>query len=279
MARVVLVVTTMDDLKKLCSHDDFTATSAQLFVENVSKVYQIASAFHRRLPACVPFDDLISCGIVGLIEAIRRFDPNKNCPFQHYAAFRIRGAIVDGLRDMDWASRGLRLWERKIRDAREKLTQTLMREPDERELAAELSLRLDDFRRILRDLNNLRQAWIYRSDKLEPEAPTDFDALPDLTQIDPDVVICRSELMHVLNDEMKHLPLTEQRVLKLYYLEELTMKRVGAMLGVGESRVSQIHAQAIHRLRNLLSTKYKRLLADAEFVSPGQEMAAVASED
>lgn len=213
----------MDNLSHCCSHEEAPSLTSML-----PTVRKIASALCRRLPKHVPLDDLVSYGVLGLIQAIRRFDPAKGCQFQTYATFRIRGAIVDGLREMDWASRRLRRWAREICIAREELSQTHMREPSERELATELGLELDEFHRLQRELNDLKRDWLYPAGESDSEAPTDLDSVPDPSQKDPDLRILRSELMKVVEDEMKRLSPTEQRVLKLYYFDECTMKHVGA---------------------------------------------------
>ncbi len=220
-----------------------------LLTEHLPQVRYIARRIHDRLPAQVSLEDLIHAGVLGLIDAVDRFDPSKNVQLKSYATFRIRGAIVDSLRAMDWGSRNLRRQARRIEQAHLDLKARLGRTPSEIELAAELGMSLGDFQHLLGDLRGLHlgslQAEAAGSDGGEDLGATAADDSKE----DPFTMTLRSEMQALVAEALDDLEPKERQVVALYYLEELTMKEVGAVLGVGESRVSQIHSAALIRLR------------------------------
>lgn len=220
----------------------------RLLLENLPEVRYIARRIHDRLPAHVPFDDLIHAGILGLIDAVDKFDASKNVQLKSYARFRIRGAILDSLRQMDWSPRNLRRQARRIEDARRELGASLGRAPAEPELAAHLAMPLAEFQHLLGELRGLDLGSLQFGSE-EGAADDTNSALATRPEDDPFQQTFRAEIRALLEQAIEELDAKERQVLALYYLEELTMKEVGAILNVGESRVSQIHTAALIALR------------------------------
>ncbi len=221
----------------------------QLLLEHLPQVKYIARRIHDRLPAQVPLDDLIHAGVVGLIDAVEKFDPRKNVQLKSYAKFRIRGAILDSLREMDWSPRHLRRQARRIEEAHRDLKLRLGRVATEPELAAELAMTLDDFQHLLGELRGLDLGSL-QAESMDPQADEDvLNYRPGGMEKDPFFQCLDGEMRSHIATALEDLDEKEKQVVTLYYLEELTMKEVGAVLGVGESRVSQIHSAAIVRLR------------------------------
>ena len=229
----------------------------RLLIDHLPDVRYIAQRIHERLPGQVPLEDLVHAGIIGLIEAVDRFDPSKHTQLAAYAKFRIRGAILDSLRTSDWSPRSLRKRARAIEEANRALSGELGRAPSEAELAARLSLSLAQFQKLLSELNGLNLGSL--------DAATDGDnpeeqALayrPNGPDEDPFFMCLKGELNSVLAEAISVLEERERQVVSLYYFEELTMKEVGEALQIGESRVSQIHSLAIVRLRARLTELLK----------------------
>jgi RNA polymerase sigma factor FliA len=239
----------------------------RILLEQLPQVRYLARRIHERLPRHVPLDDLVHAGVIGLIDALNKFDLSKHVQFSSYAKFRIRGAILDSLREMDWGPRELRRKARKIEEAHRKLSLALNRAPNESEMAAELSLELKEFQLLLGELDGLEVG------SLRVESPWDgkeedlCDYLPNAPEDTPFFRCLRTEMKELLARVIAELPQKEQQVLSLYYFEELTMKEIGAVLGIGESRVSQVHSLAVVRLRARLE----------QLMSAGGGMARAAS--
>src|SRR5271167_848649 len=224
----------------------------QMLLEQLSQVKYIARRIHERLPQHVPFEDLLHAGIVGLMDAMHKFDASKNVRFSSYAKFRIRGAILDSLREMDWSPRDLRRKARRLEATMQKLQTELGRSASEPELAAAMGMTLEQFQHLLDEIRGLEVGSL-QIESLEDGRETDLgETLPGPPNQDPLFLCMQGERKQVLADAIAQLPQREQQVLALYYQEELTMKEVGAVLGVGESRVSQIHSVAVARLRAAL---------------------------
>lgn len=235
----------------------------KLLLDHLPQVKYIARRIHDRLPAQVPLDDLIHAGVVGLIDAVEKFDPSKNVRLASYAKFRIRGAILDSLREMDWSPRQLRRQARRIEDAHRDLKVRLGRVATEPELAGELKMSLEDFQHLLGELRGLDLGSL-QAESLGPQSDEDLVSVhPCGTERDPFFLCLQGELQSHISRALEDLDQKERQVVSLYYLEELTMKEVGAVLGVGESRVSQIHSAAMIRLRARLN----------EILEPQQEYA------
>ena len=221
----------------------------RLLTEQLPQVRYIARRIHERLPRHVPFEDLVHAGVVGLIDALQKFDKTKHVQLGSYAKFRIRGAILDSLREMDWSPRDLRRQSRRVEEAHDKLRLELGRNPTEPELAKEMEIALAELQKLLGEISSLEIGSLR---VISPDDGREEDLceyLPDDRDESPLAQFLHSEMRELLSRAIADLPEKERQVLALYYFEELTMKEVGMTLGVGESRVSQIHSMAVVRLR------------------------------
>src|SRR5579862_1545421 len=228
------------------------AVSEQLLLEQLPQVKYIARRIHERLPQHVPFDDLVNAGIVGLIDAMHKYDAAKNVRFGSYAKFRIRGAILDSLRDMDWSPRDLRRKARRLEATMQRLQTEIGHAATEPELARAMDMSLPDFQHMLDEIRGLDVGSL-QMQSLEDGHETNLgENIAGPPGEDPLSLCLAAERRKMLADAVRKLPEREQQVLALYYQEELTMKEVGSVLGVGESRVSQIHSLAVARLRAML---------------------------
>ncbi|KMJ44326.1 RNA polymerase sigma factor FliA [Xenorhabdus khoisanae] len=204
-----------------------------------------------RLPASVELDDLLQAGGIGLLNAVERFDSMQGTAFTTYAVQRIRGAMLDELRSRDWAPRSVRRNAREVTQTIRKLEQELGRPASEQEVAKELKINLIEYRQILLDTNN-SQLFSYdewheiHGESCEPMVEEEHETNP-LQQL------LEGDLRQRVIDVIESLPEREKMVLTLYYQEELNLKEIGAVLNVGESRVSQLHSQAIKRLKARLN--------------------------
>jgi RNA polymerase sigma factor for flagellar operon FliA len=221
----------------------------RVLLEQLPQVRFIARRIHERLPRHVPLDDLIHAGVLGLMDALNKYDRSKHVQFASYAKFRIRGAILDSLRELDWSPRELRRKGRQMDEVYSRLSSELGRTPTEPELASALGMDLHHLQLLLGELDALEVG------SLRVESPRDgkeedlCEYLPNAPEDTPFFLCLRSEMKQLLTRVISELPEKERQVLALYYYEELTMKEVGAALGIGESRVSQIHTLAVIRLR------------------------------
>lgn len=221
----------------------------RLLTEQLPQVRYIARRIHERLPRHVLLEDLVHAGVVGLIDALHKFDRGKHVQFGSYAKFRIRGAILDSLREMDWSPRDLRRQSRRVEEAHNKLRAELGRSPTEPELAKEMGINLAELQKLLGEINNLEIGSLRVVSPDDGKEEDLCEYLPSGADDSPLVQCLRSEMRDLLARAVGELPEKERQVLALYYFEELTMKEVGMVLGVGESRVSQIHSMAVVRLR------------------------------
>ena len=220
----------------------------QVLLEHISSVRFIARRIHERLPQHVELDDLISAGTLGLIDAFSKFDHTKQVQFRSYAQFRIRGAILDSLRTLDWSPRELRRKGRAVEEAVRSVTQRLRRTPTEPEVAAEMSLSLSDYQRLTGELKGLEIGSL-QAEHTQDSSDEEIAYIPTSPEEDPLFRCLQGESRQRLADALDNLPERDRIVLTLYYFEELSMKEIGLTLGVVESRVSQIHAAAVKRLR------------------------------
>jgi RNA polymerase sigma factor FliA len=221
----------------------------RVLLEQLPQVRYLARRIHERLPRHVPLEDLVHAGVIGLIDALNKFDSSKHVQFGSYAKFRIRGAILDSLREMDWGPRELRRKARRVEEAERKLSMELSRSPTEVEVAKEMNLELKEFQQLLTELDGLEVGSLHLESPWDGKDEDLCDYLPNVPEDTPFFRRMRSEMKELLARVVSELPEKEQHVLALYYFEELTMKEVGAVLGIGESRVSQIHSLAVVRLR------------------------------
>ncbi|HEV7220559.1 MAG TPA: FliA/WhiG family RNA polymerase sigma factor [Terriglobales bacterium] len=220
-----------------------------LLMQQLPQVRYIARRIHDHLPRHVLLDDLVHAGVLGLIDAMQKFDSEKHVQFASYAKFRIRGAILDSLREMDWSPRDLRRKGRRLEEAYNKLRSELGHNPNEPELAAELGMGLRDLQLLLGEIDGLEVGSLRVLSPRDGKEEDLCEYLPNEADETPLILCLRSEMKQLLTNAIEELPKKEQQVLVLYYYKELTMKEVGAVLGVGESRVSQIHSVAVVRLR------------------------------
>jgi RNA polymerase sigma factor FliA len=224
-----------------------------LLMEHLPTVRYLARRIHERLPQHVELDDLVSAGVVGLIDAFSKFDHNKKVQFKSYAQFRIRGAILDSLRTLDWSPRELRRKGRAVEDAIRAVTQRAGRAPSEQEIAQEMELSLSEYQLLLGDLKGLEIGSLHM-ERSEDSGDEELAYIPGAPEDDPLFRCLKGEMKQRLVDAIDELPEKERMVLTLYYYEELTMKEIGLTLGVVESRVSQIHSSAVLRLRVALAS-------------------------
>jgi RNA polymerase sigma factor FliA len=219
-------------------------------------VKYVAGRMSSGLPAHVEEADLISYGLTGLISAIERFDLSREIKFETYAITRIRGAIIDEMRTLDWVPRSVRARAREIERANMKLEARFQRAPTDEEMAAELDVTVEEFHDALLQISNstivaLDELWNV-SDSTSDSVSL-LDTLPDHGAPDPQALVDQSELRNRIADAIAALPEREKLVVALYYYENLTLREIGEVLGVTESRVSQLHTKAVLRLRSKLA--------------------------
>jgi RNA polymerase sigma factor FliA len=222
----------------------------QVVLEHLALVKAIAGRVHRNLPVHVDLEDLVHAGILGLLDAANKYNPEKQVVFPAYAKHRIKGAILDSLRQLDWASRDMRRRHKQVEAATRDLASTLQRDPTEAEIAEKLGMDLDRWRTWMFDLRNvgLISASTRFADNDDLPAP-DFPSDPETY---PDFICGHKQLRSVLSVAIKTLPERYQKVILLYYTNELTMKEIGGALGVNESRVCQIHKSALEKMQTAL---------------------------
>jgi len=225
------------------------AERERVLMEQLPQVRYIARRIHERLPRHILFEDLVHAGVLGLIDALNKFDLTKHVQFSSYAKFRIRGAILDSLRELDWSPRELRRKGRRVDSTYNDLSGKLGRAPTENEIAQAMGMGLHELQSLLAELDGLELSSLRVESFRDGKEEDVTDYVPSKLEETSFFQCLRSEMKHLLEKAIAELPEKEQRVLALYYYEELTMKAVGAALGIGESRVSQIHSLAMVRLR------------------------------
>ncbi|MGC2184648.1 MAG: FliA/WhiG family RNA polymerase sigma factor [Terriglobales bacterium] len=227
----------------------------QLILSELSQVYYLARRIHERLPQHVPLEDLVHAGVLGLIEAVRKYNPNKNASLKSFASFRIRGAILDSLRALDWGSRPLRKKGRNVAESITKLANKLGRQPTEDEIAADLDLEVSELHTLLRRLDGLHIVGQMAGSRFDDSEAQDLiENAPANESQNPFEVCLRSERSGYLTQAIDTLSEKEKIVISLYYREELTMREVAEVMDLAESRVSQIHSVAITKLRAAIQT-------------------------
>jgi RNA polymerase sigma factor for flagellar operon FliA len=212
-------------------------------------VKRIAHHLMARMPSSVLVEDLVQAGLVGLLEAARNYDVSKGASFETYAGIRIRGSMIDDVRRGDWAPRSIHRNSRRVSEALRNVESRLGRDASDQEVAAELGVPLDDYYSILQDSASSK---LFSFDEITSGDDKPEEQLPSSTA-SPFDGIQKDALRQGLADAISTLPERERLVLALYYDEELNLKEIGLILGVSESRVSQIHSQAATRLRSRMS--------------------------
>jgi RNA polymerase sigma factor FliA len=228
--------------------EDLSPEQEKLMIEHLPVVRFIARRIHERLPQHVPIEHLYSAGVAGLLEAYDRFDPAKGIKFSSYAQFRIRGAILDSLRTLDWSPRELRLKARAIQQAIQILAARFGRSPSDLEVSQELHIDLASYQQLLAELKGLEIGPV-NSAHFEDSREEETAYLPNRPEDDPLSRYLHAELRERLTDAINNLAEQERRVLTLYYYEDLKQREIGLFLGVAESRISQILTSAVHHLR------------------------------
>jgi RNA polymerase sigma factor for flagellar operon FliA len=235
-----------------------------LVMQELSQVYYIASRIRERLPQHVELEDLVNAGVLGLLEASRTFDRTKNAQFKTFAKFRIRGAILDSLRDADWGSRYLRKRGREIAEVTSQLENRLGRHPVDTEIAQEMHIEIDRLRKIVQQLDGLHLAGQQMAVSNDSSESLDvIESAPNLDDPDPFDICLQGERKAHLAEAIAKLSEREQLILSLYYREELTMKEIAEVVGMSLSRVSQIRQAMMNKLRESLAHLRERPTAES----------------
>jgi RNA polymerase sigma factor for flagellar operon FliA len=224
----------------------------QIVLDHLPLVKAIAIRVHENLPVHVDLDDLIHAGVMGLFDAVTKYDGAKNVAFHSYAKHRIKGAILDSLRQLDWASRDLRRRQKQVEGATRELSSKLGRTPNDNEVADRLGVGLERWHRMRMEMRTVGPISSTPSPDQDRERAQEFAATPDCR---PDRMCEHQELQHTLARAIGTLPERYQKVVFLYYTNDLTMKEIGDVLGVNESRVSQIHKTALQKMAGVLQSE------------------------
>ena len=229
----------------------------ELILEHLPQIKYIAQRISTKLPSHVELNDLVSAGVLGLLDAIDKFDVNRGVKFKTYAELRIKGAILDSLRNLDWAPRSLRKKSKDLEKVYRDLEQRLGRPAADKEVCEEMGISLKEFYELVDQIKGLNlgsfQELSSQDDEKNGEPLVKY--VPDAPQMDPFFLFHKTEIKGILSTAVDTLPKKERLVVSLYYFDELTMKEIGEVLGVNESRVSQLHTKAMLRLR----TKLKKM--------------------
>ena len=225
----------------------------ELVMRELPQVYYIAARIRERLPEHVEMEDLVHAGVIGLIEACRNYDSSKNAQLSTFAKFRIRGAILDSLRKLDWGSRELRKQGRAITTSLGKLASSLGRQPGQEEVAADLNISLSKYQGILTQLDGLHLVSQQADPHRDSDEPQDVIESAQSTGDDNPFELClRGEERGYLIEAISELSEREQLILSMYYRDELTMREISEAFGLAVSRISQIHAAALVKMRSSL---------------------------
>ena len=248
-------------IKQVVEEIEITAENREEVIIRYSPMIKyVANRIAMRLPPHIEVDDLISVGVLGLMDAISKYDSSRGAKFKTYAEFRVRGAILDELRAMDWVPRSIRQKASSVDKVVQSLQVKLSRSPEDQEVAKEMGISLEQFHTTL---NETKSIPVFSLDDLgiakdSGEQQSLLDCLAGKADADPQTQIRLIELKEIIAKAIDTLPEKERLMVSLYYYEELTMKEIGAVLEITESRVSQIHSKAVYRLR----TKLKAIIAE-----------------
>jgi RNA polymerase sigma factor for flagellar operon FliA len=238
-------------------YEQYSPTCAereQLILDHLPQIKYIAQRISTKLPSHVELNDLVGAGVLGLLDAIEKFDPTRGVKFKTYAELRIKGAILDSLRNLDWAPRSLRKKSKDLEKVYKELEQRLGRPATDKEICDEMEISLEVFYELLDQIKGLNLGSFHELATQDEERNSEplVRYVPDAPQLDPYFVFHKSEIRNLLAGAIDALPKKERLVVSLYYFDELTMKEIGKVLGVNESRVSQLHTKAMLRLRTKL---------------------------
>ncbi|MBB6481937.1 RNA polymerase sigma factor WhiG [Spirochaeta isovalerica] len=225
-------------------------------------VKYVAGKVSIGMPHNVDFDDLVGFGVFGLFDAIEKFDPEKHVKFKTYAVTRIRGSIIDELRSIDWVPRSVRQKSRELDEAVQRLESKLGRAASDEEIAREMNLDQNDFNKVMlkvsgTSLLSLNDIW---NSGDENDKVSLVDTIESPSSLQPEMIVEKDEIKRVIVEAIQNLPEKEKKVLVLYYYEDLTLKEIGKVLEVTESRISQLHTKAISRLRAKLTNVKKGIM-------------------
>jgi RNA polymerase sigma factor for flagellar operon FliA len=244
--------------RRACRSQRVEPAKEPMVTQYLPLVRFVAEKIHRHLPPGVDLESLIHSGVVGLLEALERFDPKRGVEFEIYARYRIQGEVMQCLRSLDWVSRSVRAWGRKIEAARAKLAGRFIREPSAEEMSKELEIPLETYYRLDQRVND---ATLLSLEDLSVAAEADWEGLhQNLSQnvyLDPLSFVENKDLVDKLAGAVDRLPERERMVVTLYYHEELTLREIGEILDLSEGRICQIFAQAVGRLRVALGVTVK----------------------
>lgn len=246
---------TLDQTWRAYKEQGDSSCREKLVLAHVSLVKSVVGRMSIRLLPGSDYDDLVSNGIIGLMDAIDRFDPSKGIRFEAYATARIRGAILDACRKSDWVPRSVRQVAKQLERAYSAVENRLGRSADDKEIASEMGISADELDKMLRDIDASRLVYL---DEAVPgmdqdDAPSIADRIEDTSSPAPDELAAESSAIDLLAEAVERLPERERIIVSLYYNEELTLREIGEVLGVTESRISQLHTKAILRLRGRLT--------------------------
>jgi RNA polymerase sigma factor for flagellar operon FliA len=228
------------------------ATRDRIVLDHLPLVKVIAIRVHESLPVHVDLDDLVHAGVLGLFDAVTKYDATKNVAFQAYAKHRIKGAILDSLRQLDWASRDMRKRQKQVDTITRELAAKLGRNPHETEVASQMGVSMDRWRRIQMELRTVGPASLTPNTDHERDLAQEYPATPEFQ---PDVMCQHRQLQSTLARAIGTLPERYQKVVVLYYTNDMTMKEIGEIMGVNESRVSQIHKTALKKMAVVLQSE------------------------
>jgi RNA polymerase sigma factor FliA len=255
MGEDLLTETTEDELWRRYQKTRDPAIRDHMVKQYAPLVKYVAGKVAVGMPHNVEFDDLVGYGVFGLFDAIEKFNPEKHVKFKTYAVTRIRGAIFDELRSIDWVPRSVRQKSREIEESVRRLESSLGRAASDSEIAKDMGMSMKDFEKTMIKISgtsilSLNDVW-YSGEDNDKVSIADSIESPD--SLNPDIIVEKDEIKRVIMDAIQELPDKEKKVLVLYYYEDLTLKEIGLVLEVTESRVSQLHTKAIMRLRAKLT--------------------------
>jgi len=231
-----------------------------VILEFMPLVKYLAHRVAVKLPPHIDVGDLVNYGIIGLMDAIEKFDPSRNIKFKTYAELRVRGSIIDGLRDLDWVPRSIRKKRKELEKAHQTLEQKLGRPANDDEVANKMGLKMNDLHQLIDPVKGVSLGGFkdlsgnHNEDKFDESL---IGYIPDTNSENPFQIFEKSELRDTLAESIDQLPQKERLVISLYYFEELTMKEIGIVLNITESRVSQLHTKAVFRLRGRLKKTFE----------------------
>lgn len=257
----------LGELWRQYKHEGNVVAKEELIVKCLPVVKSLAQRFATYTPSCCDTDDLVSVGVIGLLDALEKYDPVMQATFQTYARYRIRGAILDEIRNLKWTPRSIQEKIQALRRAHNHLEQTLSRPPNESELADAMGLDLQQFRKTLVQIGPSTLLSLCQNCTEDDDSNSNEIAIEDTNAVNSLDQLISEERRSLLADAIRSLPERESIVITLYYYEEVTMREIGEILNLTESRICQIHASAILHLFQALKTKMIPVAVTAHQVS------------